>query len=629
VLIPKSAGGDNIPSSTDKQPDRTSILVMVPTVHIKTLVAKVWPGAPTTVAATPATASRPDADNAGISTVIVAIARETELTPWMQLIRAWQRVGAVVRLARGDWLDWMASTNFDSHLEAIADALEGATPFDPTSMPIVPDMSITHRVTLPAPKLDSLAFGAPLAEWITSAAASKSTPVDYVAFSLLIAASGVVGAVRWAEVWENWVEPCVLWGVLVGAPSSAKSPAMDCARQPLADVEKEMLATWPDDQRCHEQDTTVAAAHREQWASEVRTAAQNGEPSPPMPPSAMAPPKPQMPRIVITDSTIERTAAILNGNPRGLLLWRDELSAWLGNLSKYGDGDRAFWLEAYGARPYTVDRQKLSEPLHIRHHAISILGSIQPDRLATLLLNGDDDGLASRFLFVWPDPLPPRRPSTKTDNAIVANALRRLRTLDSRLADEDEEVCSVALPIEQSALVAFQQWREQHYIASQLQSGFIASAYGKMPGLSIRIALTLELLQWAAGPIGDPAPQIVSAKSLGAALNLVETYIKPMLARVYGDAALPLIDQNAATLARAILRRRVDRINATEIRRSWKLPGLREAPAVKSAIEALVDAGWLFSAGTRAGETTGRLRSDWAVNSAIYDDGSISAGKSA
>jgi hypothetical protein len=621
VLTPKNVSGDNRSSSIFEQPDRTSILVMVPTAHIKTLVAKVWPGSPATVAATPSKASRPGLYNAGISTVILAIARETELTPWLPLIRAWQRVGAVVRLARGDWLDWMASTDFDSHLKAVADALDAATPIDPSTMPIAPDMSITHRVTLPAPTLDLSAFGGQLAEWITSAAASKSTPVDYVAFSLLIAASGVVGAVRWAEVWENWVEPCVLWGVLVGAPSSAKSPAMDSARQPLADVEKEMLATWPDDQMCYEQDTMVAAAHREQWESEVRTAAKSGEPGPPMPPAAMAPPKPQMPRIVITDSTIERTAAILNGNPRGLLLWRDELSAWLGNLSKYGDGDRAFWLEAYGARPYTVDRQKLSEPLHIRHHAISILGSIQPDRLATLLLNGDDDGRASRFVFVWPDPLPPRRPSAKTDNTIVANALRRLRTLDFRPTNEFEEVRSMALPIEQSALVAFQQWRDQHYLASQLQSGFIASAYGKMPGLSVRIALTLELLQWAAGPIGDPAPQIVSAKSLGAAVNLVESYTKPMLARVYGDAALPLVDQNAATLARAILRRRVDRIKATEVRRSWKLPGLREAPAVKSAIEALVDAGWLFPAGTRAGETAGRLRSDWTVNPAVYDCG--------
>jgi len=81
----------------------------------------------------------------------------------------------------------------------------------------------------------------------------------------------------------------------------------------------------------------------------------------------------------------EATAGILAGNPRGLVLWRDECSAWLGNIGKYGDGDRAFWLEAHGGRPYIVDRKKHPEPLRLDHVAVSIVGGIQPDRLATLL----------------------------------------------------------------------------------------------------------------------------------------------------------------------------------------------------------------------------------------------------
>ena len=72
-----------------------------------------------------------------------------------------------------------------------------------------------------------------------------------------------------------------------------------------------------------------------------------------------------MPRIKVTDATIEAVAAILAGNPRGLLLVRDELAAWLGNLAKYGEGDRAFFLEAYGAHPYVVDRRKLAVPLRL------------------------------------------------------------------------------------------------------------------------------------------------------------------------------------------------------------------------------------------------------------------------
>ena len=50
-----------------------------------------------------------------------------------------------------------------------------------------------------------------------------------------------------------------------------------------------------------------------------------------------------------------------------------------------------------------------------------------------------------------------------------------------------------------------------------------------------------------------------------------------MLGRVLGEAALPKIDQHAATLARAILERRATSINAREVRRDRRLPGLREA----------------------------------------------------
>ncbi len=49
-----------------------------------------------------------------------------------------------------------------------------------------------------------------------------------------------------------------------------------------------------------------------------------------MPAEADIPPAPQMPRIVITDATIEATTAILVGNPSGVVLWRDETAAWLG-----------------------------------------------------------------------------------------------------------------------------------------------------------------------------------------------------------------------------------------------------------------------------------------------------------
>jgi putative DNA primase/helicase len=241
---------------------------------------------------------------------------------------------------------------------------------------------------------------------------------------------------------------------------------MDAVREPLVHVERDAAASWPETRRAHETAKVAADARRDDWESEARAAIKGGRPTPPKPAEADEPEAPQMPRVVITDATIEATAALLAGNPRGLLLWRDECSAWLGNIGKYGDGDRAFWLEAYGGRPYAVDRRKHAEPLRLAHVAVSIVGGIQPDRLATLLMSGDDDGLAARFLLTWPESVPPRRPRSRPDDQLVTRALGRLHKLAFRMDAESGAPRPVTLPVEPAALDVFQDWRVQHCSAS-------------------------------------------------------------------------------------------------------------------------------------------------------------------
>src|SRR5262249_15531697 len=147
--------------------------------------------------------------------------------------------------------------------------------------------------------------------------------------------------------------------------------------------------------------------------------------------------------------------------------------------------------------------------------------------------------------------------------------------------------------VENVAAEEFDAWRNHHFNDSLHVAGLVASAYGKMPGLAVRLALVIEHLWWAAKPDGTPGPTCVSRKALGAALDLIEDYVKPMLLRVAGEAALPERDRDAVTLARAILNRRPEIINAREVRREWRLPGLREPARVDAAIAALVEARWL------------------------------------
>src|SRR5262249_54939107 len=152
----------------------------------------------------------------------------------------------------------------------------------------------------------------------------------------------------------------------------------------------------------------IAKAKLDVWESDCRAALKEKKDTPSRPMDADEPERVTRKRIVTNDPTTEKVARLVVENPKGIALFRDELSGWVGSLNKYGGngGDRAFYLEAYGGRPYAVDRIKDPEPIVIKSLCLTIIGGIQPDRLATLIFSGDDDGLAARFLYTWPERVP-------------------------------------------------------------------------------------------------------------------------------------------------------------------------------------------------------------------------------
>jgi hypothetical protein len=361
----------------------------------------------------------------------------------------------------------------------------------------------------------------------------------------------------------------------------------------------------------------AAKAAREKWEKAVRAAVQNDDPPPEMPASAVAPEAPTLPRIRISDATQEAIGHLCAANPRGLLFFRDELTGWIGNFDRYGGngGDRAFWLEAYDGKARVIDRVKFEgKPIIIPRLTVGILGGIQPDRLSSAILEGEDDGLAARFQWVWPDPIPPRRPTRSGDADFAKSAISRLLQLNMS-ANAEGELGPVIVRLEEKAVSLFHEWRLVHYKQRESVGGGIASSYAKAPGQLLRLSLVLEFLWWAASP-DSSEPSYVSAKAIGAAAHLIETYFKPMAMRVYGDASLPKGDRLASVLAKWIIRERPQVVNAREVRRSARLPGLRVSGDVVLALTSLVEGGWLRKA-SQSG--SGRPRSDFEVNPILWE----------
>ncbi|MBS0237757.1 MAG: DUF3987 domain-containing protein [Proteobacteria bacterium] len=483
---------------------------------------------------------------------------------------------------------------------------------------ICPDMSVVKRNRTPGPTFPTDVFGN-AEEWVKDTAASKSAPVDYVALALLVVASGTIGAKRRVSPWSDWEEPSVLWGGLVGEPSCHKSPSIDPIRDAVRTIESLRNADWAARQLEHETKSKIAGAHRSAWEDAVKAAVKEKKAEPPMPEEAAAPDVPKMHRCWIGDSTTEQIARMLGENPSGLICFRDELAGLFGSFDRYGGSgnDRAFWLEAYGGRSYRFDRVNLKgESINIPFCAVSLLGGLQPDRLNTLLLCGDDDGLAARMLYAWPDPVVPRRPARVPDPHSLQAALQRLSDLPFEIGS-DGTLSSRVVLLESDAADEFQSWWEGKQWAMKLDAaGRLAGAIGKLDGVTLRIAQTLEFLAWAWGRSNEPEPARIGILSVLNALRIIEEWVRPTLARVFAEAALPQAQRDAAVVARWLLKNKRDLLNSREMRRTPGFPGPKESHRLDAAIEVLVDARWLVPV-ARAGP--GRKPKDFAVNMAIFE----------
>ena len=487
-----------------------------------------------------------------------------------------------------------------------------------------PSLALLSEQRRPAPEFPLHVLGDWWRQRVEEAADGACAPVDYVVAGLFAAASALIGNARWVRVAFDWKEPPFLWLCAVGNPSNNKSPGLNSVLgAPLERIEQSNAPRFAEALRDWETKAEVAKRAREAWERGVKDAHEAGETPPEMPPEAVAPAAPAQPRIVVKDATMEKLAALAAGNPKGLLLSRDELAAWLNSFGRYTSGgglaDRATWLEIWSAKSHMQDRVKNPQPIYVRRFGLSVVGTIQPDRLRSLTA-GDDDGMPARFLWFWPDRLlAAERPKRGADARAIETALARLAGL-AMGEDDQGEPEPVFVPLSDEAgklmdgLMRSMQDREAR------EAGPMLGAVGKMRGQAARLALVIEHLWWCGAPqkIGfPPPPSKVSAEAMHAACSLVQDYFLPMARRVFGDAGLSPAERGARTLLKHIIATGAGMVNQRAIRETAGLPGLSEAKAVEAAFAALVEDDILFPAAPAGGP--GRPRRDYRVNPKLHE----------
>lgn len=482
-----------------------------------------------------------------------------------------------------------------------------------------PDLTLLGTGRRPAPDFPLDLLGAYWSPWIERRAAGASAPVDYVATSLLACVGAMIANVRWPVAGASWSEPPLLWCGIVGSPSSSKSPAMDAAFDLVRHAEDRMAAGFDEEQRRHETAKQIAKAKRDAWEGEIKAAIKSGETPPNMPEDAVTPDEPVRPRVRVADFTIEKLGALTAALPRGLLVVRDELAGWLGAFDKYGGGgsDRAFAIEMYGGRSYIVDRVKNPEPLRIRHLSVGVLGGVQPDKLSAII-EGPDDGLASRLLWAWPDSLPQFSLSRlEADDTDARAAFARLADL-AMGSDDYGTPEPKRLKLTAEAENVLEDFARDMAKRANETAGMFSGALGKARGHALRLAVVLEHLWWC-GARAASEPTAVSAKAVASAAGLLDGYFIPMAERVFGDASIPVTERGAMILIRYVKRNGLVSFNARDVRR--EIGGeLREATAMEAACAVLVEAGLIKGHPSRAGEIKGRTAKNYDVNPVVFGE---------
>jgi DNA polymerase I-like protein with 3'-5' exonuclease and polymerase domains len=441
----------------------------------------------------------------------------------------------------------------------------------------------------------------PLRSFVEQAAGALGCDVSFLALPALSVVAALIGNARSIRLKRDWYEPSVVWTGIVGDSGTLKSPAVNAVVGPLYRLQKELIKKFKTDLEEYQRQK-AAYDERKKKAKRADKPFDEEEPE-----------RPSLARVVTGDVTIEKLAQLLEDNPKGLLVSRDELGGWLGSFQRYkgkgGGSDLPNWLELSRAGTIQVDRKTGDRPtLFIQHAAVSVTGGIQPGPLArALTAEHVEAGLGARILMA----MPPKRRKEWTELEIAPEVreayeklLHQLRDLQlDKTGDGEREPFGVRLtPEGKEAWVRFyQEWAA----AQAAVEGELAAAYAKLEGYAARLALIHHVVS-RVGALEDCQPIEPASIEAGAALARWFAY---EARRIYAALAEPEDARHTRRLIEFI-GQYGGRMTGRRLHLSNK-SRYPDAEAAEVALAALVDAGlaeWTDAApGPKGGRPTRTL----------------------
>jgi 5S rRNA maturation endonuclease (ribonuclease M5) len=357
-----------------------------------------------------------------------------------------------------------------------------------------------------------------LATFCREVGAAVGCDESFPAMVCLSVCAAAIGTSRQLCIKHGWFVPPIIWAILVGESGTQKSPPFRMATAPLKDRQQRDADFFMSANVQYQADLKAYKCEHRAWERK----GEGDEPEEPR--------KPIRRRCLVQDATIEALAPILNENPRGVLLARDELSGWLAGFDKYSSKSSASsevpkWLEIYNTEPITIDRKTGDEKfLFVRRPSVSICGGIQPGILSRCLTaEHKDSGLQSRLLMTYP----PRHPKQWRDDEVspatqttYGDCVRGLFELKGDDSSGDSIPATLKLSPEARAL--YKDYVNQTGREQAAMHGHLASHWSKLEEIPARLVIILHCVRQVTTGVADHWE--VDDTTMQSAINLGEWF---------------------------------------------------------------------------------------------------------
>ena len=356
--------------------------------------------------------------------------------------------------------------------------------------------------------------------------------VDFTSASFLTVFAAAMGNTWSVRFMTGWVSRPIIYMVLVGSPSCGKTPPLQQAVAPLLKLDGEYDMIYCKEMETYRRWERMSAKQRERHSL----------------PEEMK--MPQRKCHVVVDSTVEALIGALRDNPRGVLIYKDEIDSLLSNFNRYNSSDEGYFLSLFSGTPFKYSRKSNNEHIFLANPYCSIIGTTQPGRLGEQfggkrMMNG----FSSRFLKVYPeiDKMPSWNDTAMPDG-VLEEWERIIRKVVAATPSTDQEgkATSIELLFTQEAKLRVIQWKDEvnNKVYAETDSDAVRALCGKLETYLVRFCLVIQIMH---GICGESGMDEIEPRTAELAIRLTE-YFRNMESRIAPEIETGILDNRFTEL---------------------------------------------------------------------------------